>query len=227
MRSYGFYRPLKRLVASDKPQDVTIKFGVFQGINRRMIPIDRMQVIYGLWERETYRYLSRALRARWMIDIGAGFGEMAVLFAQKSASSPIYAVEPEQSSYTELQHTLEINQIENDKIKIVTSFIGQADGCLPLDSFDVPEGEGFIKIDVDGAEMDVFKSGRSFLELRHPMILLETHTKKLEEECESFLKDLGYQTTIIKNAWYRAIFPEHRTIDHNRWMWAEYPNSKK
>src|SRR5262245_56541400 len=95
VNNYAIVRSIKEAVLSHEPRPQTVRLGVYRGITRRMAPHNTQQVIWGTWERETYPYLRRALaRAEWMVDVGAGFGEMAALFAVRSKASPIYAIEP-------------------------------------------------------------------------------------------------------------------------------------
>jgi precorrin-6B methylase 2 len=182
-----------------------------------MIPRDTVQLAWGLWEQETYAYITKALSADWMIDVGAGWGEMCALFALRSPASPIYAVEPMTGWRERIEDTLALNHV--DCVTILPEYVG-AD--FPLDDIPVGEGRGFIKIDVDGAEMEVLYSGEEMLRAKRPMILLETHSAELERQSIAFLETLGYRCKIIKNAWWRRIVPERRAwSDHNRWLWAE------
>ena len=77
-----------------------------------------------------------------------------------------------------------------------------------------------IKIDVEGAELDVLKSGNSILNNENVNLLIETHSKDLENDCVNFLENLNFNIKIIKNAWWRIFIPEYRPVDHNRWLWA-------
>ena len=50
-----------------------------------------------------------------------------------------------------------------------------------------------IKIDVEGAELDVLKGAESILMECHPLIFLEAHSKALEQACWRELQRLGYE----------------------------------
>jgi FkbM family methyltransferase len=56
-----------------------------------------------------------------------------------------------------------------------------------------------VKIDVEGAELDVLRGGERLLSRSHPILLLEVHPRQLASadsqpsEVESLLGDLGYQ----------------------------------
>jgi hypothetical protein len=56
----------------------------------------------------------------------------------------------------------------------------------------------FIKVDVEGAELDVLKGAVTILKNQSPIIYLETHNVHrpgVDEECRSFLTSLGYRMT--------------------------------
>jgi hypothetical protein len=73
---------------------------------------------------------------------------------------------------------------------------------------------------VDGGEMEVLRSGEALLKSTTVDLLVETHSLQLEEQCLSYLASLGFACSVIRNAWWRVIIPEHRPIGHNRWIWA-------
>jgi FkbM family methyltransferase len=50
-----------------------------------------------------------------------------------------------------------------------------------------------MKIDVEGAEMEVFRGGRETLEKARPTIFLSTHSPELRADCLSFLREIGYE----------------------------------
>lgn len=75
----------------------------------------------------------------------------------------------------------------------------------------------FIKIDVEGAEMNVLKGMKKSITKFHPEFLIEVHSKKLqlfdynEESVFEFFKDLSYEFKLI-NVEYEA---KHYHFYHN------------
>jgi FkbM family methyltransferase len=49
-----------------------------------------------------------------------------------------------------------------------------------------------IKIDVEGAEMEVLSGARKVLAAGHPKILLATHSRELHQRCCALLRETGY-----------------------------------
>jgi hypothetical protein len=202
-----------------------VPFGLYRGLIFELDLMDRTQLFLGLWERETYRWIRRAARrCEWMIDVGAGRGEMCLFFLKHSRSRPVIAVEPSASERELMRRNLALNGCESSEALMwVDKLIGSGEGAefVPLAKLPANIMQcGFIKIDVDGAEMEVLRSGEPLL-LNAPVdLLVETHSVSLEQQCLSYLRGLGFECRVIPNAWWRAIIPENRPIGHNRWLWA-------
>jgi hypothetical protein len=70
-----------------------------------------------------------------------------------------------------------------------------------------------IKIDVEGAEIDVLKGARNLLSIHKPNILLSTHSDELRKKCLDFLIQMNYSNiqpiddAEIHNATEFAIVP--------------------
>jgi len=173
------------------------------------------QVYLGLWEQETYKCLREVADAcRWMVDVGTERGELCLYFLKESHAERVIAFEPQNSGIEILRSNLLLNgEQDNQSVTISNEFVGTADAprYTPLDALDVETGKrGFIKIDVDGHELDVLKSGERLLSEGNPDLLVETHSKHLEKECLEWLRERGYRCEIIRNARWRFIVPEQR-----------------
>ncbi|UPK33939.1 hypothetical protein IVB18_38110 [Bradyrhizobium sp. 186] len=180
------------------------------------------QMMLGLWERETYAFVQTAgTDIQWLIDIGAGSGEMTLYFLRQPASIRAIAAEPDPAEVDALRRHLKLNGFSEDSCQIINGRIGSGEGMTPLADLVRPlRGRGFIKIDVDGAEMEVLDSAGDCLDEINVAILIETHSEQLEADCIAWLLKRNYKTSTIKNAWWRRILPDGRTIAHNRWLSA-------
>jgi predicted RNA methylase len=199
--------------------------GLFRGLILDLDLQHESQIYAGLAEAETHRYVRKAAhRCRWMIDVGAGQGELALYFAANSIAKEIFAIEPNASQLDILSRNLALNsQRGAERVAIVRKFAGVelSDNSVRLDDLPVLRTDrGFIKIDVDGHEVKVLQGAMDLLSTAPLDVLIETHSAELERDCISLLKAKGYAPKIIRNAWWRMLIPERRSIDHNRWLWA-------
>lgn len=203
----------------------TVRFGIYRGLRLEIDLASKTQVYMGLWERETYQVIRKAAaKCVWAIDVGAGQGELCLFLLCRSRAQKIYAFEPQQSEIDIFLRNLKLNGASSTgRLSMASKFVGcsAAAGYVSLDSLDLDRQErGFLKIDVDGAELDVLRSGESLLRTATVDILVEAHSRRLETDCSDFLAGLGFRCEVIDKAWWRTIVPEQRPIEHNRWLWA-------
>jgi hypothetical protein len=211
---------LKAALLSAEETTVTVPLGLYRGIKMRMAPRSSVQFLVGLQERETYPYIRLAARhAHWAIDIGAWHGELCLYLASRDRRIETIAVEPNLDA--QLRSNIALNG--GLPVRIVAQAIGTGSGMMPLDDIETTShNPGFIRIDTDGAELDILHSGERMLRAKQPMLLIETHSHSLEDGCIAYISRVGYRTiNIIPNAWWRALIPEQRPIEHNRWLWAQ------
>jgi hypothetical protein len=185
----------------------------------------QMQLLLGLFEHETYPWLYRFSEGiKTAIDIGAANGEYTLFFLKCTNASMVYAFEPDATVIAHLKDNLALNRdIVSGRLRISTDRLGRSNlnGLSQLDS--VVEGirlPCFIKMDVDGAELDILSGAMAINALPDVRWLIETHSSDLESECVSRLAFAGFKTHIVKNAWWRFIAPELRPCAHNRWLVA-------
>ncbi|MCS7063597.1 MAG: FkbM family methyltransferase [Methylacidiphilales bacterium] len=187
---------------------------------------DNSQLYFGLWERETYRWIERGVSGTdWGVDVGAGAGELLVYLKKRARLPRVIAIEASESELDRIKRNLRLNELqEGNGLAVIHAYAShhRGENYIRLDDLDLGEGKiGFIKIDVEGAELDVLKGAEKILREREVRLLIETHEEKLEEECKEFLSRLGYWVKVIKPYWWRKILPELRIVEHNRWIYAE------
>jgi hypothetical protein len=219
---------VKNLVVPEGRKARRIVFGPFQGITMELSLRDQTQIYLGLFEREIHGWLERLSSGiQTAIDIGADRGEYTLFFLMRTKATRVLAFEPNPESLPLLQENLKLNSVvEANRLEISTAMVGDSDGAskVRLDSLvgsiQLP---CFIKMDVDGAEAEILKGASLLNGLGGVRWLIETHSRDLERECVEQLKAAGFETRIIRNAWWRVLIPELRPIEHNRWLaaWKE------
>ena len=179
--------------------------------------IDFWVFMDGGYEEKWIRKTKDLVKGRVFIDVGANIGIYS-LSLYKDAKK-IFAFEPEKENYVRLGNNIKINDISNVqayRIAIFSKskrnsplFISEKDrgwhslrirynggrqliDTVTLDEF-VPENKiinlGLIKIDVEGAELDVLRGCRIILKSIHPALLIEFN--------KPFTEKAGYSTIDI------------------------------
>ena len=85
---------------------------------------------------------------------------------------------------------------KNSTIEVKTNTLDYIAEKYNLDKFSL------VKIDVEGAELDVLQGGYAFIKKYHPNILLATHNchvANVKEDCLAYLKELGYSFEPIED----------------------------
>ncbi|MFC1548664.1 FkbM family methyltransferase [Candidatus Omnitrophota bacterium] len=189
------------------------------------------QLYFGLWEAETYPWMKRlSSDIRTAIDIGAAGGEQTLYFVKKTGAKNVYAFEPSSEMCGQIKKNLSLNCCdERKRIVINQKFVGRknAGNEVALDSFlDQIEFPCFIKIDIDGDELNALLGAQRLIDLPKVRWLIETHSYQLERDCINILTEHGYTTKIVYNAWWRFFIPEQRPGEMNRWLVAYKPDER-
>lgn len=171
-------------------------------------------------------FLNKVTKGDIFFDVGAHVGFYSLLASQLiGEEGKVFSFEPSSRNFAYLKKHIKINRRSNIVInqKAIMDRSGffpfdQTEGSftghiviseknnkkmqgvqgVSLDDF-CEKNKVFptiLKIDVEGAEADVFRGAQRIIEMAHPKIFLAIHSAKLAEECESFLVKRGY---IIKH----------------------------
>jgi hypothetical protein len=185
-------------VLPNRPIPTRIWRGPFRGARIVMNPRESLRKIFGLYEHELNNWLEQALRCvSRVIDVGANdgyftFGSAAAL-RRLGKSGEIIACEPQDRHVAMLRESVASQAQTGIRFEIVHALVGRElkPGMITLDSLqpavDDPNDKvsTLVKIDVEGAEVDVIAGGRSWLQPLN-LFVIEVH----QERFLDLLRDL-------------------------------------
>jgi len=172
----------------------------------------------GLYEVELNRHLRSIAKLGYRsFDIGGQYGYDALVLA-KLTGREVVSVEADPNLAEEIRENAAANPTLS-RIDVEVGFVAADDqrNHVRIDTLAdrhfVPD---LIKLDIEGGEVEALRGASHVLADRKPAIQLEVHGKEVEWECLSLLRDAGYDppTVVDRRRW----LPEHRPIDHNRWL---------
>ena len=218
-------KPLKRILFPPGRSATKVRFGAFRGLLLELDYSCQTQVVFGLAEREVMGYLQKLCRdVKTAMDVGVAEGEYAIYFLLKTTAAKVYAVEPSSVAWESIPKNLQLNGLVEDcrfvEVKRFAGAVRDDRTVLIDDLLQDAEGPIFIKVDVDGGEVDVLNGARAVAQRSDVRWLIETHSADLERDVCRILAGMGYRTVIVRNAWWRWFLPECRGVDHNRWCVA-------
>jgi len=216
-------RLVKPVIFKDEACLRSVRFGTARRVQMYLNRRVDLQREFGLYESELHPVYRRYVKDLTVVyDVGAADGLTSLTFARLARAGHVYAFEPADAAVLALERNLEANPSLRPRVTIVPRAVGdegdaQLDAFIDRSSRSVPE---FVKIDVDGGELDVLKGMDRLVRDSFPTILIEVHSRELEESCRQWLAERNYSVRIIRNAWWRTFYPELRPVDHNRWILA-------
>lgn len=164
--------------------------------------------------------LADLVAPRFIVDVGAGVGSFAVVAARRFPTCHILAFEPDPQQCILLRENAAANSIEVESVCMAigtksayllsgkgarSSTVVHSDGGIfvpgvTLDEFIRGDTVDLLKIDCEGAELDVLRS-LSPLGLEHvARVALEYHNFEGERQdlmLGSFLRDAGYTVRVL------------------------------
>lgn len=179
----------------------------------------------GLQERELYGWIRRlAADINTAVDVGANDGMYTLYFLAATSARHVLSFEPSAECLVDLNENLALNGFTHDnRLKIVSKKVGSKveEGWITLDSCLVSiEPPCLVKVDIDGGECEMFRGAQALLAQPGVRWIVEVHSKALEQECLRILRDAGYRTIVVPNAWWRHFVPELRPLELNHWLVA-------
>ena len=215
---------VKNRIVADGPRMRRLPSGIGRGLLLELDLQHWTKLYLGLYEIELNRYLRRfCLPGTKCFDIGGQHGYDALVLAKLGAGR-IISFECDPTAYQAMLRSFANNASRIRAPEARLGFVGRHSdprtGRLSLDDVTAePDGfvPDFVKIDVEGAELEVLEGATSILAARRPHLIVETHSPQLEQACGGLLCAHGYRPKVVEpRRWLR----DNRR-GHNRWLVAE------
>ena len=226
-RICGYLLSYLKYVLPSPATTLPIVGGPFRGGSFRGAPRDSIRKVIGVYEHELNPWLSERLaRADGLFDVGANDGYFtfgcAAVFSRLGKSAPIIAWEPDPRHAEGLnEHKLALAG-KGSNIKIVQKSVGEYASTTTDRLADVPPFDEkratrtLIKIDVEGAELDVCRGAGDWLSPRN-FFLVEVHAEALIKPLADLFAARGVRTLIVDQKAHWLLGRESWAVD-NRWM---------
>ena len=199
-----------------------IPLGIGRGVRMHLDFVGQSVLWLGLYEIELNRHLRRLARpGHRSFDCGGRDGFDALVIAQLTGSD-VLSFEAEEANVRDMEANFALN--DGLRPRAVHAFVGAEsdparhrvtidETAYGADGF-VPD---FVKIDIEGAELDALRGAERLLRDRGPGLVIEVHSAELEDACGRLLVEHGYRPVVVHN---RKVLPDYRTLPHNRWLVA-------
>lgn len=188
----------------------------------------------GSYEHPKQRRLASLLSPGHVFyDVGAHMGYYTLLGAELvGPRGRVVAFEPNPENLDYLRRHVAINAYDNVEVRgeAVAGDVGELRFDASGDSFtgrlaaggslavtvttlDRAHAEGaplpaVVKIDVEGAELDVLHGAEAVIAAAHPVLLVATHSAELHRDCAQFLQARGYRIEPLRDRRSRVIADE-------------------
>jgi FkbM family methyltransferase len=173
------------------------------GITAANLGLDMFLVAGRFFEQDELDYCrSHVPPGGTIVDVGANVGNHAVYFGRFLRPATLIPIEPNPAAVTLLKNNLALNGIAADERGfglalhdgqdlVVGRLAGEGDvPVLPLDEL-IDGPVSFLKIDVEGMELDVLAGARRILAEDRPLLFVEVQSTGLET-FRTFCRDTGY-----------------------------------
>lgn len=200
-------------------------FGLCKGF---YLPIDlryQLRMFLGLYEREVRKSVESLVNpGMCCFDVGAAIGYYTLALSRLASPGRVYAFEADESRYRLLRDAVSRNSDIGSEVRILNFFVGNLvdlkrrmvtiDYLVFEEKYQAPD---FVKIDVEGSELEVLAGARKVIKVFSPKFVMEVHSEELERSCGLLLEKQGYKVIILDRS---KFLPEYRPILHNRWLCA-------
>ncbi|MGB0696519.1 MAG: FkbM family methyltransferase [Rhodospirillaceae bacterium] len=171
-----------------------------------------------LTELEELRYLNSVLKKpEVMVEVGVLCGNHSAYFLQNFQPTKLILIEADPSMHPILDRTVAANNPGNSSVQCHTAFVGKqngllrsfADATVPERSLSslISEPIDFLKVDVDGAELDVLAGAESLILDCQPFVMIETEQNTDLQVQEWFLsRGFALEHRIERGDYFNSFF---------------------
>lgn len=179
-------------------------------------------------EREELDHVKQYIKPGSVIaDIGANIGNHTLYFAHYLSPLKIHSFEPQKTMFDILSKNCELNQLQ-DKVQLYNYCLGEREAVACLNTYDLKNAGGasftisdsssgykmitldslkldrldFMKVDVEGYELNVLKGSEEAIKRCRPVIWCEALTEAHKNSLKQYLKTLGYSMSFLSETNY-------------------------
>jgi hypothetical protein len=215
---------LLKSLLPDKPVPTRVLRGPFRGARVVMNRRESLRKIFGLYEHELNGWLNEALqRVTRVLDVGANDGYFcfgcAAAFRRLGTNASIIAFEPQDMHARTLRESVKSQDRQDVPIEIVQTLVGRqiADGMTTLDAVAAVDKEHtLIKIDVEGAEVDVVAGAQSWMHTTN-LFVIEVHREEYLETLKEMFAAHGHELRQVEQQPLPVLGRELRDVA-NWWL---------
>ena len=218
-RSSNLKHTIKAAMVPRRAGPRTIRAGIARGVRMHIDFHSQTRLYLGLYELELDRHLRRILRPGMAaFDVGAQHGYASLAIA-KHTRAPVAAFDSDAACLAGLRRSVALNPELAPFIQPIEATVGSGQYALGLDEWAYNGGfiPDFIKIDIEGGELDALRSAERILRERRPSLIVEVHSEDLEREAGRLLVESGYRPLVVSQ---RRLLPDRRWTGQNRWLVA-------
>ena len=172
--------------------------------------------------------IGKVVKGGTILDIGSNIGNHSLYFLLERGADFSYCFEPLKDTFDILKKNIEINYLEN-RTKLFNAGVGCGSGrgaiafsrekntaytqvemqdggdveIVGIDELGIKQKIKFIKLDVEGFELEVIKGMTETLEKDKPMMMIEIWNRNLDG-IHAIMDPIGYQFELMDDRGYQA-----------------------
>jgi hypothetical protein len=226
----------RNILLPDRARPMRILRGPFRNAVIVVNPRNSLRKLAGLYEHELNSWLEKAFpRINRVLDVGANDGYFAfgcaAALRRLGETGEIIAFEPDQQHAETLRKSVGIQRAGGARIRIVQALVGKnpGPGTTTLDAVQWETGDDanartrtLVKIDVEGAELDVLDGASSWLNSTN-YFLIEVHDQHYLDRIARFFAARDLRLIRVDQRPLPLLGRERRSRE-NWWMLSDLDN---